>query len=234
MRKRSTRLPNNSAGLVSKTLAVYVKDLRLELRSRYGLNAIFMFGITTLAVVSFSLGQSSLSPKILGALYWIIIFFSAMSGLAHVFVREEDAQTSLILRLTTDPNAVFLGKLFFNLTLLIIITAIITPLFFIFTDAPTTGLMNFLLLLILGIVDLCAATTLVAAIIAKASVKGALFAVLSFPILLPIMIALTIASDKILAGLDLVEISKLLQFFIAYAIIMLTSSVMLFKYVWND
>lgn len=227
-------MPNNSAGLVSKTLAVYVKDLRLELRSRYGLNAIFMFGITTLAVVSFSLGQSSLSPKILGALYWIIIFFSAMSGLSHVFVREEDAQTSLILRLTTDPNAVFLGKLFFNLTLLIIITAIITPLFFIFTDAPTTGLMNFLLLLILGIVDLCAATTLVAAIIAKASVKGALFAVLSFPILLPIMIALTIASDKILAGLDLVEISKLLQFFIAYAIIMLTSSVMLFKYVWND
>lgn len=227
-------MPDNSAGLVSKSLAVYVKDLRLELRSRYGLNAIFMFGITTLAVVSFSLGQAALSPKILGAIFWIIIFFSAMSGLSHVFVREEEAQTSLILRLTTEPNAVFLGKLFFNLTLLILMTAVITPLFFIFTDAPTLGLMNFLLVLVLGVLDLCAATTLVAAIIAKASVKGALFAVLSFPILMPILIALTIASDKILAGGELAEISKLLQFFTAYAIIMITASVMLFKYVWQD
>ena len=71
-------------------------------------------------------------------------------------------------------------------------------------------------------------------IIAKASVKGALFAVLSFPILLPIMIALTIASDKILAGANLSEISKLLQFFTAYAVIMITASVLLFKYVWQE
>jgi heme exporter protein B len=227
-------LGDNSAGLASKSLAVFVKDLRLELRSRYGLNAVFMFGITTLAVVSFALGQASLSPKILGALFWIIIFFSAMSGLAQVFVREEEAQTAMTLRLTADPDAVFLGKLFFNFSLLIIMAAVITPLFFILTDAPTVGAINFLLLLFIGIVDLCAATTLVAAIIAKASVKGALFAVLAFPILLPMLIALTLASEKILSGESFGEISKMIQFLIAYAIVMITSSILLFKYVWQE
>jgi len=227
-------LADNNAGLVSKSLAVYVKDLRLELRTRSGLNAIFMFGITTLALVSFSLGQALLEPKVLGALFWIIIFFSAMSGLSQVFVREEEAQTALTLRLTADPDAVFWGKLIFNLTLLIIMAAVITPLFFILTDAPTAGAINFLLILVIGIIDLCAATTLVAAIIAKSSVKGALFAVLSFPILIPILIALTLASEKILAGESIGEISKLLQFLIAYAVIMITASVMLFKYVWQE
>jgi len=227
-------LGDNSAGLVSKSLAVFVKDLRLELRSRYGLNAIFMFGITTLAVVSFSLGQAALPPKVLGALFWIIIFFSAMSGLAQVFVREEEQQTALTLRLTADPDAVFLGKLFFNFALLILMAAVITPLFFIFTDASTAGAINFLVILFIGIIDLCAATTLVAAIIAKAAVKGALFAVLAFPILLPMLIALTLSSEKIMSGESLSEAAKMIQFLIAYAIVMITASILLFKYVWQE
>ena len=227
-------MPASNAGLTNKVLAVYVKDLRLELRSRYGLNAIFMFGISSLAVISFSVGQAALSTKVLSALYWIVVFFSAMSAMAQVFVREEESNTAMTLRLTTDPNAVYLGKLFFNLTLLVVLVSVITPLFFIFTDAPVEGIVNFLLVMILGVLDLCAATTLIAAIIARASVKGALFAVLSFPILLPVLIVLVSATDKVWAGSSLGEVSKLLQFLLAYVVIMVTASLMLFKFVWED
>ncbi len=227
-------MPAGNAGLTNKVLAVYVKDLRLELRSRYGLNAIFMFGISSLAVISFSVGQAALSTKVLSALYWIVVFFSAMSAMAQVFVREEESNTAMTLRLTTDPSAVYLGKLFFNLTLLVVLVFVITPLFFIFTDAPVEGIVNFFLVMILGVLDLCAATTLIAAIIARASVKGALFAVLSFPILLPVLIILVSATDKVWAGSSLAEISKLLQFLLAYVVIMVTASLMLFKFVWED
>jgi len=120
-------LPTGNAGLTNKVLAVYVKDLRLELRSRYGLNAIFMFGISSLTVISFSVGQAALSTKVLSALYWIVVFFSAMSAMAQVFVREEESNTAMTLRLTTDPNAVYLGKLFFNLTLLVVLASVINP-----------------------------------------------------------------------------------------------------------
>lgn len=227
-------MQNSFVELVSKSLAVYAKDLRLELRSRYALNAILMFGITTLVMVSFSLGQSGMPPQLLAALFWIIMFFSAMSGLAQVFTREEEAGTSLALKITADPSAIFVGKLLFNLTLLTTMTAIITPLFFIFTDAPTENIMLFLLLLLLGIIGLCGATTLVAAIIAKASIKGALFAVLSFPILLPPLLTLVKASDKVLQGMAIGSVSAELQFLIAYAVIMITGSLMLFKFVWQE
>lgn len=225
---------NSFVELVSKSLAVYAKDLRLELRSRYALNAILMFGITTLVMVSFSLGQSGMPSQLLAALFWIIMFFSAMSGLAQVFTREEEAGTSLALKITADPAAIYIGKLLFNLTLLSAMTAIITPLFFIFTDAPTDNVMLFLLILLLGIFDLCGATTLVAAIISKASIKGALFAVLSFPILLPPLITLVKASDKVFQGLAIGAVSAELQFLVAYAVIMITGSLMLFKFVWQE
>ena len=227
-------MPNSSAGLMSKSFAVYAKDLRLELRTRNALNAILMFGITTLTVVSFSLGQSGLSPKLLSALFWVIIFFSAMSGLAQTFIREEETGTSLALRLTAEPDSIYIGKLLFNFTLLSTITIIITPLFFVFTDAPTDNIIRFLLVILLGILGLCGATNIVAAIIAKASVKGALFAVLSFPILITLLIILVGASEKIFEGQTLSDILPEIQFLVAYVVVMITASIMLFKFVWQD
>ena len=57
-------------------------------------------------------------PHLLAALLWIILFFAATSGLARVFVKEEDAHTAKTLRLAARPLAVFAGKLLFNLILL--------------------------------------------------------------------------------------------------------------------
>ena len=227
-------MPQRSAGWVSKSFAVYAKDLRLELRSRYALNAILMFAITTLAVVSFSLGQSGLSPKLLAALFWVVVFFSAMSGLAQVFIREEESGTALALRLLADPDPVFIGKLLFNFSLLTTMTLIVTPLFFVFTDAPAEHALAFIPVLVLGVIGLSGATTLVAAIISRASVKGALFAVLSFPILMPLLMALVTATETIFDGGGLMAVSSELQFLTAYSVVMITASIMLFKFVWQD
>jgi heme exporter protein B len=223
-----------SSGLITRAFAVFAKDLRLELRTKYALNTILMFGITSLAVVSFSLGQAGLPAKLLAALFWIVMFFSAMAALAQVFTREEETGTALALKLTAEPNCVYLGKLFFNLTLLSTLAAVITPLFFIFTDAPTDGILLFAVVLVLGVLALCSATTLVAAIIAKAAVKGALFAVLSFPILLLPLMMLVGASDKVLLGSEIATIAAPLQGLVAYIVVMITASLLLFSFVWKE
>ncbi len=227
-------MPSSSVGLVSQAFAVFAKDFRLELRTRYAINAILMFGITTLAVVSYSLGQAGLPPKLLAALLWTIIFFSAMSGLSQAFVREEEAGTSLVLKLRADPTAIYLGKLLFNFILLSVMTAIITPMFYMFTDAPIGNVGVLFLVLLLGVIGLCAATTLVAAIIAKASVKGALFAVLSFPILMPILLLLVGATTIIMGGKPMDETAMYFQGLIAYSVVMITLSVLLFRFVWLE
>lgn len=223
-----------SAGLISRAFAVYAKDMRLEFRSRYALNTILMFGVTTLVIVSFSVGQSNLPTALLAALYWVIMFFSAMAALSQVFVREEEAGTALALKLTADPTAVYLGKLFFNLTLFGLLTVIITPLFFIVTDAPTPGIGPFTLIVLLGVAGLCCATTLVGAIISKSAIKGALFAVLSFPILILPLIMLVKASDRVLMGQGLGSAGAEIQGLFAYAVVMFVLSLLLFKFVWRE
>ena len=177
-----------SSNWVSKSAWLLAKDLKSEFRTRYALNAILMFALVTLTVVSFSVGGFSLNIRITSSLFWLVIFFSAMSGLAQVFVKEEESKTVHILKLVATPSTVLLGKLLFNLVLLLLLEIVIVPLFIIWMNVPILNLWLFLSVLLLGSLGLACATTIIAAIVSKAHVKGALFAVLSFPILLPLLI----------------------------------------------
>lgn len=228
-------MPQNSIGLTDKSLAVLRKDIRCEFRTRYAINAILLFGVTTLTVVSFAVGQQNLRPQVYSALFWIIIFFSAMSGLAHVFVREEESKTAVVLRLTADATPVYLGKLGYNLMLLGMLQAIIAPLFFVLTDARLFDPALFVVIVVVGSVGLAGATTLIAAVISKASIKGALFAILSFPILLPLLIGVISGTTEALSegGGGFAAASSELQLLVSYAVVMITASILLFEYVWE-
>src|SRR5207248_3218834 len=91
--------PDFSPGLVQQALAVLGKDLRAELRNRAALNAILLFSITTLVIVAFALGPGQLPAVFKAALLWVVLFFAAFSGLAHVFLHEEETNTAMALRL---------------------------------------------------------------------------------------------------------------------------------------
>jgi len=79
--------------LLSSIFAIFLKDLKSELRTRYALNALFMFVVVTISVILFSTAGESLGGTLLSGLLWVVIFFSAMSGLSRTFVSEEDRGT---------------------------------------------------------------------------------------------------------------------------------------------
>jgi len=213
---------------------IFQKDLRQEFKTRYSINAILLFSIVTLVAVSFSIGTFTAAPEIKSALLWIILFFSAMSGLAHVFVREEEKHTADTLKLVTDPTSIFLGKLIFNLFLLLMLELIVVPLFFAVMNFEVAHAGIFLTILLLGSIGLSAGATIIAAIVSKASAKGALFTVLSFPILLPVLIS-GISGTRIAVNASTFRaVSGELQMLFAFAVVIITASLLLFEFIWNE
>ena len=99
--------------------AIFGKDLASELRTRFAVNTLLLFSVTSLTIVSFSTARTPLTKEAQSALLWIVIFFSAMTGLARSFVREEESGTADALRLTAPAESVFLGKFAFNCVLLL-------------------------------------------------------------------------------------------------------------------
>jgi len=222
------------SSFVNAAHAVLDKDLRSEFRTKYALNAILLFAVTTLTVVSFAVGQFSLTPEIQAALYWVIVFFSAMSGLSRVFVREEEAGTVHALRLAAAPPVVYVGKLTFNLILMGILEVVVFPLFVVMMGLRVQNLGLFAAVLVLGSAGLASLATIIAAIVSKANVKGALFTILSFPPLLPLLITCIRATRLALEGSDLAAAGPELRLLASYVVVMVTLSLMLFDFVWGD
>jgi len=224
-----------SSGSASKAWAVFLKDIKSELRTRYAINAILMFAVVTVFAVSWAVGGTGLAPVLQASLLWIVVYFSSLSGLSQSFVKEEESRTAIALRLYSPADVVFGGKLIFNLVLLVLLNLITIPLFAIFIGFDIASYPLFLTFLALGSLGLVIVTTIVAAIISKASVKGALFAVLSFPLVLPLLIeAISGTKKAMVPGLGFAEARVELQVLISYIVVMTILGFFLFESIWND
>ena len=230
--------PQLKSALWPATWAVARKDIRIELRTRYALNAMLLFAVTTAVMVSFRLGPLGVSRdgravSTLAVLLWVAIFFAAMNGLSRTFVREEETRTVALLRLSTPPLAVYLGKLLVNLGLLALLETLVTLLF--------VGLMNvrigqpglFAATLALGGFGLAGATTIIAALVAKADGRSALFAVLAFPLLLPLLIIAVETTEIAMAGGGWANAAAGLRLLAAYSLAQTVASLLLFERVWE-
>jgi heme exporter protein B len=176
----------------SEAAAVFAKEWRCEFRTRYALNTLALFAITTLVVVSFSLGPlgvaRSQGTAVLPVLLWIILLFSVAAGLPRTFVQEEETHTATALRLAATPSALYCGKLLYGLTLVLALEALVTPAYLIMTSLEVASPALLAGVLAAGGYGLATGSILVAAIIAQARSKGTLFSVLSFPVLLPLLV----------------------------------------------
>jgi len=218
-----------------KSIGVFKKDWASELRTRYAINALGMFILVTISVILFSVGQEALSGELTGGLLWVVIFFSAMSGLSRGFVSEEERGTTLTLHLIAKPSTIFTGKFLFNLLLVFIMNIVIFFLFYAFFDSFVIENGAIITLAFLfGNIGIAASSTIIAAIISKANTKGTLYPVLSFPILLPLILILIELTNFAIVGTTLDEAFVDIAILIIYDIIMITASYMLFDFIWND
>ncbi len=220
---------------VKSTIAVFSKDFRSELRTRYALNALVMFVVVTLSIILFSIAGETVSPSLLAGILWVVIFFSAMSGLSRTFVSEEERGTVMTLQLITRPSIVYFGKLLFNLVLILLLNLlVVTSYLLVMGDFTVQNHAIFWITILLGSVGLAGASTIIAAIIAKANTKGTLYPVLSFPILLPLLLTVINATKLAVDGAPIGEALGEFRILVAYSVVVITTSYLLFDFVWKD
>jgi heme exporter protein B len=216
------------------TWAVFEKDFKLELRSRYAINMLLMFVLAVIALVLIAVGREPLSIHIEAALMWVVVLFAAALGMGRSFVSEEERGTMLILRLNVPAGRVYAGKLLFNF-LLMVVVEIVAVLAFVFLLSIQVG--SWLLLiavLVLGALGLAGATTLLAAIIARAANRGPLMPVLAFPLLIPLLITVVNGSVVALEGGGWNAASGDLLTLVGYTGAVISASTILFDFVWHD
>lgn len=224
-------MPNGGSNSAVAVWSVLRKECRTEWRTRYGLNAALLFAIASLTAVSFAAGRLGNRTDIMAALFWIVLLFATLASMSHAFVREVESRTMLLLRLVATPTEIAVGKLLFNLLFLFVIEVVTVPLFMVLMGAPPVHWGQFLAVLGLGTVSLAASSTLVGAVIAQTRGRGALFAGVSLPLLLPVLAAAVGGTREMWAANSVAPSLRLLG---AYAVALLAASLLLYDHLWED
>jgi len=224
-------LPSGGSSSAVAVWTILRKECRSEWRTRYGLNAALLFALASLTAVSFAAGRLSDRADVLAALFWIVLLFATLASMSHAFVREIEGRTMLLLRLVASPSEIAIGKLLFNLLFLLVVEAVTVPLFLVLTGAPAVRWGPFLAVLGLGTISLAASSTIVGAVIAQTRGRGALFAGVSLPLLLPVLAAAVSGTREMWAAHPIASSARLLA---AYAVALLAASLLLYDHLWED
>jgi heme exporter protein B len=215
--------------------ALITKDIRLEWRERYAFNGLLLYIVSTVFIcyLSFSLQRNQLNPITWNTLLWIILLFTAVNTTTKSFTQER--QSRLVYYYTlVSPQAIILAKIIYNAVLMLLIAGIGLSVYSIVLGNPVLDMLLFVLSILLGSLGFSSTLTMIAGIAAKAENNTALTAVLSFPVVLPMLLMLIKLSKNAMDGLNWSSSYDELSLLIAINLIVIALSYLLFPYLWRS
>ena len=168
------------------------KDLRVEARNREIAYTTLFFAMACVLVFAFAFvveGQP-LADAAAGIL-WVAVTFSGTLALGRAFERERQSETLRALLLApVERAAVYLGKLFSLLVLMLGVEIITVPVIGVLFGAPLWRAPWLLASLVAtGTIGFAGVGTLFAAMLVRAQSRDVLLPVLLYPIVVPVIIA---------------------------------------------
>jgi heme exporter protein CcmB len=209
------------------------KDLRIELRSREIVYTMAFFGALIVVVFSFAFPRDlrvvrGAAPGML----WVAIAFAGTLGLGRAFDRERENDTMRALLLSPVPRlAVFLGKAVAICALVLAVTAVCTPLLALFLNAPLFAApLPLVVVLVLGAVGFSLVGAVFAATLLKVRSRDVLLPVVLYPLLIPLFVAGTSATEALIAEkIDVAAAWSWIRFLGIYDAVFLVVSVWTFE-----
>ena len=223
---------------MNPALHLAAKDLKIELRSKEMVSAMFLFSLLMVLAFRFGFegsinaGDAALSDLASSSL-WICFSFAAIIGMHTSFAKEKDRETlEGLLLCPVDRSSIFLGKVLSNLVLVFVVDLLSILFFALFFAYDFEG--NYLAVVgiaFLGTLSLVLVGTLVAAISVNARAREALLPVLLIPLIaFSVLIPSVSATRKAISG-DISEAVGEMQFILGFAVIFGAVGYLTFDYV---
>jgi len=217
--------------LINQVKYLIKKELLLEWRSKYALNGVLLYVVSTIFVCFLSL--VSVVPITWNALFWIIMLFASINAVSKSFLQESKGR-QLYIYTIASPLALIISKTIYNVLLMMVLTVIALCFYMLVFNYVPEDLGLYIVATLLGSLSFSTIFTMVSAISSKAGNGGMLMAILSFPVIIPVLIILIKLTKNAIDGLDrsvsLDEIGLLL----IINVLVMAVSLLLFPYLWRD
>ncbi|MFI5288958.1 MAG: heme exporter protein CcmB [Polyangia bacterium] len=189
--------------LVRQAALLLWKDVVVELRAKELVYATVFFAAIVILVFAFAfLGGERPSVDVSAGVLWVAMALAGTLGIGRAFEREREGDTMRALLLSPMPRAaIYLSKLVAISLLMLLVEAVsATLLSLLFGVSLTEHLLPLCALLGLGTFGFAAVAALFGASLGRARSRDVLLPLLTYPIVVPILIAGTRGSVALLVG----------------------------------
>ena len=217
--------------LLKETSYLIQKEITLEWRQKYAISGILLYVLSTVFIIYISL--IDVQAQIWNVLFWIIILFASVNAILKSFTQESGSRQLYYYQLAS-PTAVILSKMIYNALLLCILSLLTFAAFGLVAGNPVKDYWQFSLALLLGSWGFSIVFTFISSIASKANNSGTLMAILSFPLVIPILMTLVKMSANALRLINDTSIDKDIMILVAIDLILVGLALVLFPYLWRD
>lgn len=217
--------------LLQQVKALVYKEVLLEWRSKYAINGILLYVVSTVFVCYQAF--KSVDGPVWNALFWIILLFASINAMSRSFVQESPYR-QLYYYTIVSPRAVILSKIIYNTLVMLLLSTIAFAAYALTFKNPIGDPLLYMLAVLLGSISFASVFTMVSGISAKAGNNSTIMAILSFPVVIPLLIVLIKLSQNALTGLDRGISTGEIVVLLAINVITVTISLLLFPYLWRD
>lgn len=218
--------------MIKEVIELVLKDIRLNWRERYAIYSLLLYVLCTSYVAYLSF-EGIINDRSWIALFWIIVLFAAMNASLQSFKRELNYQ-ALFFYSIARPRAIIISKIIYNSGLLIFLNLVSYQIYSTFLGNPISNKISFVLCIVVGSSTIASLLTLIAAIASKTNNNGGLMAVLSMPLLFPLLINLIKTSEICIIENEFYLVYNHILFLILLNIATVLLSYLLFPYLWHD
>ncbi len=211
------------------------KEFLAEWRQRYALNGMLLYIISTIFVcyLSFNTKNTDLQSVTWNALFWIIILFTSINSIAKSFIQENEGRLLYYYSLAS-PQHIILSKIVYYGIIMTILSFAGYFFYSFVMGNPIQDLTMFALVVLLASFGLSSALTMLSGIASKAPNSTSLIAILSFPVLLPLLLVIIKASKNAMDGINRSLYMDDILLLVAINAIIVAVSYMLFPYLWRS
>ncbi|OGO36445.1 MAG: cytochrome C biogenesis protein [Chloroflexi bacterium RBG_16_57_11] len=205
------------------------------MRSRELLSAMLVFALLVIIIFNFALELDARTRySVTSGVLWVTFAFAGTLGLNRSMSMEKDRGClDGLLLAPVDRSAIYFGKSVGNLIFMLIVEAIVLP---VYSVLYNVNLFNpgLILVILLGSIGYVAVGTLLSSMAVQTRTRDILLPILLFPVIIPALIAAVKASAGFLQGIPMDEITPWLNLLIVYDIVFTAVSFMVFDYIVEE
>ncbi len=215
-----------------KVMAIVGKDVATEIRTKEMVSSMFVFSLLIIFIFNFAFdlraeNLQTLAPGVL----WVAIVFAGMLGLSRSFILERDQGViDGLLLAPVDRSAIYFGKMIGNVLFIGLVEIIILPIFVILFNQPAAVLPMLVGVVILGTIGFASVGTLFSAMAVHTRAREVLLPIMLFPVIVPVMLSAVRLTSGILDQSPFEDVSQWLALLIAFDVIFIAASFILFEF----